>query len=185
MSLRPLALAGLAALSLALLAGCSAIYDVRFDYDPSANLAGLKSYAHVPPPADAPEKDHVRVSPLMDARVRASLDRALPMRGLTLDTAGAPDLLVGYFLVVEERVDWAWVSGYWGWGWWGPPQAYPYTYEAGTLVVDLVDAKTHKLVWRGSCSSDLLPSADPEKKQARIDAAVDHILANWPPPKKG
>jgi hypothetical protein len=175
---------GVLLLALAALAGCTAVYDVRYDYDPTADLARLKTYAHVPPPQGDPGKDHVRVSPLTDARVKLALDRALPARGLTLDAAGAPDLLVGYFIAVNQRVDWAWVSGYWGWGWWGPPQAVPYTYDEGTLVVDLVDATTRKLVWRGSCASVLDPSADPERNQARIDAAVERILSNWPPPQK-
>ena len=180
MRLRPLALAALSAVVL----GCAAVYEVRYDYDPAADLAALKTYAHVPAPAQAEGRDRAKVSPLMDARVRASLDRALPPRGLTLDASGSPDLLVGYFLVLEERVDWTWVSGYWGWGWWAPPRPVPYTYEAGTLVVDLVDARTKKLLWRGSTSAALTPASDPERSQARIDRAVDRVLANWPPPKK-
>jgi hypothetical protein len=46
-------------------------------------------------------------------------------------------------------------------------------YTESTLIIDVIDAKTNQLVWRGY-DSDTLNSGKPEKT---LDSAVDHILS--------
>lgn len=55
-----------------------------------------------------------------------------------------------------------------GWGW-GGQQYTQQPYQAGTLVVDMVDARNRKLVWRGSVQNavgDLFPIAAQLPKEA-------------------
>jgi hypothetical protein len=57
-------------------------------------------------------------------------------------------------------------------------------YTIGTLVVDMVDTQTKKLIWRGS-SSDTL-SSNSDKNIKNLDKGVQKMLKNFPPgaPKK-
>ena len=55
-------------------------------------------------------------------------------------------------------------------------------YEAGTLVLDIVDAHTNRLVWRGwaqNSVSDLLNDSD--RMPNTIEQAVAQMLLRLPP----
>ena len=57
----------------------------------------------------------------------------------------------------------------------------PFVYDAGTLVVDLVDPATSTLVWRGwadSAFGELIN--DQTAMELRIDESVAQILARLP-----
>ncbi|MEE9264899.1 MAG: DUF4136 domain-containing protein [Vicinamibacteria bacterium] len=49
----------------------------------------------------------------------------------------------------------------------------------GTLVVDIWDASTKKLVWRGTASKTL--SDDPSKSTKNINEAMAKIFKEYPP----
>ena len=52
-------------------------------------------------------------------------------------------------------------------------------YTVGTLVVDIWDASTKKLVWRGTASKTL--SDDPSKSTKNINEAMTKIFKEYPP----
>ena len=55
-------------------------------------------------------------------------------------------------------------------------------YEAGTLVLDLVDNRTNRLVWRGWAQETVEGVLDNEDEMARqIDEAVTRMMARLPP----
>jgi hypothetical protein len=56
------------------------------------------------------------------------------------------------------------------------------TYQVGTLVVDLFDAHTKKLIWRGS-SADTL-SDKSEKNIKNLDKGVQKMFDHFPPSEK-
>jgi hypothetical protein len=57
------------------------------------------------------------------------------------------------------------------------------TYKVGTLVIDLFDASTKKLIWRGSASDTLSDKSD--KNIKTLDKAVQKMFDRFPPsPKK-
>lgn len=68
-----------------------------------------------------------------------------------------------------------------GWGV-GMSRAWTYDYNRGSLIIDIVDAKTGKLVWQGVGSGINVDS--PKSKQKQIPAIVAEIMANYPPVKK-
>jgi hypothetical protein len=55
------------------------------------------------------------------------------------------------------------------------------TYDQGTLILDIVDAKKKELVWRGSANGILDPGASPDKKASKVNEAVTKTLADFPP----
>jgi hypothetical protein len=58
---------------------------------------------------------------------------------------------------------------------------YTRIYTEGLLIVDLIDPKTKKLVWRGWTTDPLPPSADIART---AEHAVRSVLAGYPP-KRG
>ena len=73
-------------------------------------------------------------------------------------------------------------GGGWRWGGFGDATTTTETYQVGSLVVDLFDAKTKNLVWRGSSSDTLSNNAD--KNTKNLDKGVQKLFAHFPPEKK-
>ena len=82
-----------------------------------------------------------------EERVKAAAERNLNTRGYVKTDAAAADLLVRYYFSVGQQVNPD-----------GLDRAYttceeddckPFVFDVGNLTVDLVDARTRELVWRG------------------------------------
>jgi hypothetical protein len=54
----------------------------------------------------------------------------------------------------------------------------PNSFEAGTLVIDIIDAKSHKLLQRGYATRPILRNLPEDGRSARIQKVVDEILRN-------
>ncbi len=52
-----------------------------------------------------------------------------------------------------------------------------YTYTKGTLIIDIWDAKSEKLVWRGSATATV--KENPEKAAKQIDNVVNKMVKKW------
>ena len=57
------------------------------------------------------------------------------------------------------------------------------SYQVGTLVVDIWDAKTEKLVWRGIAAGIVIPE-NPAKLDKKIDKALKKMVDKWTKMKK-
>jgi len=108
----------------------------------------------------------------------------LERRGYVADDA-APDVLVEYATAVKEELDPTdWSFNYlWrpnDWRGWGPGanDATPAEYTHGAVLIDVVDARTGQLLWRGHEAAD--PSADEHVTVKDLDRAVDTILDRFP-----
>ena len=56
-------------------------------------------------------------------------------------------------------------------------------YEAGTLVLDIVDARTSRLMWRGWAQGSVKEMLDHQDVMARrIDEAVTRMFKRFPRP---
>jgi hypothetical protein len=110
-------------------------------------------------------------------RIQAQVDRRLGDRGFEKTTAAVPDLLVHYHASVAQEINPNGVDQ--------PNIACedcePYVYEAGTIVVDLVDADTSRLVWRGWAEGSIDGAIDDQTfMEHRIDEAVARIMERLP-----
>jgi hypothetical protein len=47
-------------------------------------------------------------------------------------------------------------------------------------VIDLYDAATEALVWRGAVSKTINRTAKPEKRQKNLEKAIAKLLKNYP-----
>lgn len=131
----------------------------------------------------APEDQLITGDPRLDNnpffldRLQADVDKALAARGLEKTTSAAPDLLLHYHARINQRLD---VNGV--------DQKYGYSdsmrasvYDAGTILLDFVDARTSRLVWRGWAEGSIDGFVDNQNwMEERIDEAVMRILARLP-----
>jgi len=108
-----------------------------------------------------------------DQRIRESMARGLAARGLSNVSSDAT-LLVRYHATRSTRIDLLPLDSGSG----APPTGIRYV-ETGSLVIDLLDAASGKVVWRGHASGVL--RYGPKEIAAQIDAAVAELLARFPP----
>ena len=182
--MRDAVIPGVCAVLSLLLGGCATM-DIATDYDPSADFSGFRSYAWMetrPRPTADPRID----SGLLESRVRGAVEAELAAKGYGKDEGGSPDFLVGYHAAVRDRLDVYTMNNSYGYrpGWgWGAADVYTYQYEEGSLVIDIVDAGSKQLVWRGRAQAEINRSAGPEERDARIRESVRRILERFPPGK--
>ena len=120
--------------------------------------------------------------PLLHGRIADAVQSGLEATRLTKDTDD-PDLYVTYHTNAQNqlRVDstqmvfgnsWRWNS-HWTWST-APTTTRVHTYERGTLVMDVWDARTEQLVFRSSAEG-VVPS-NPGPAEARIMSAVERLI---------
>ena len=164
----------------AIVVGCSTIYGVQFDYDREVNFRNLKTYDWMTVPEKA-DIDSLNVE-----RVKKAVNAELQAKGLLM-TSNNPDFLIAEHLGKEDKIQvtsWGYDYGphrrYWG-GYWGPEGISTNEYEEGLLILDFVDAKSNKVIWRGAAKAVIDNVNTPEKREALIKEAVQEILKNFPP----
>jgi len=155
------------------------------DFDRAADFSRFHTYAWRPP-------DTNTMSQLMQQRVTAFVEEALAARRLKQVKTGG-DLLVTYRVDVQAQEQfttftnatgfgpgWGW--GGWGWGGWGWGSAIsttiPYTTYQRTLTVDIIDARTNRLVFEGVSTARI--RSRPEKNTKEFAADVNEIFGKSP-----
>lgn len=161
--------------------GC-ATFRIQTDYDPAVDFGRLRTYAWQPR-TERSEADARINNDLLDARVRSAVDRVLQARGYQLVTDAAHDFNVAYIVTIDTRTDVHTIPVTYGWGWWGVmgTETYVDQYEQGTLLLDVIDAGSNKLVWRGSAAARVVDEETPERRTQRVNEAVEKILERFPP----
>jgi hypothetical protein len=109
------------------------------------------------------------------------VDRELASRRLEKGLLEKVDLVVHYHASVTQAID---VRGV------HPDYKYceeencgPYVYEAGSLLVDLVDARTQQLVWRGWADAVFDDVIDDQRSmEVMVDDVVKRIFRRLPRP---
>jgi hypothetical protein len=175
---------GFIAVTVLLLAGCSSV-SVNYDYDHDADFRAFTSYDWMQGPTVAVGDARAAQTrnTLLDQRIRKAVDGQLVDRGLK--QRANPDLLVVYHIGVEDKInvtDWGYTYGSYYWGW-GGRAVDVYQYQEGTLIIDLINAKTEMLVWRGWATKTLEDNPSPEKAEYTINSVVEKIFRDYPPNK--
>lgn len=136
-------------------------------------------------PADALPTGDARLdsNPLFTDYVHGAVERELTTKGLRLtDSAEKPDLLVHYHATVADRIDVNQVDRGYGYcqGTDCPPEITHH--EAGTLVIDLMDARTNRLVWRGWAHTRLEAFLEDEDAMSEtVRRSVTTMMRQLPP----
>jgi hypothetical protein len=160
-----------------LFAARSSAQDVKTDYDRNANFGQYKTYSW----GQITTQD-----PLMVDRIKRSVNVALAAKGfMEVPSGGGLSVMAMETTKNQQSLDTFYngFGGGWRWGGFGDATTTTETYKVGTLVIDLFDATTKKLVWRGSASDTL--SNKSEKNIDNLDKGVEKMFKKFPPePKK-
>lgn len=149
-----------------LIANCSPVWQVSYDYDSSFDFTNLKTYSWLP------LKTEAEIDQLIEARIRRTVNNYLESKGYQMVTNN-PDFLI--LAKVGTRMDTWSGGGYYGGGW-------STQIESGTLLLDFIDSESKNLIWRGNSSAALDYNETPERLNKLVDEVVQKILENFPPP---
>src|SRR6266581_3316616 len=150
--------------------------ELKTDYDHNANFGQYRTYSW--------EKVQTR-DPLLVDRIKDAVNGALTAKGWTEVKSGGDVSVVAIETTKNQQTlntCYDGMGGGWRWGGFGDATTTTETYKVGTLVVDLFDAKTKHLIWRGS-SSDTL-SNNPDKNTKNLDKGVQKMFKHFPPEAK-
>ena len=188
-----------------LMSGCATIA-IQRDYDESASFVDYQTFSWIPAKNTQDVPGPYRDDGLLDKRIKRAVTNALAYQGYTEQPDGTPDFYVVYRVGLEEKgysygfgYPYGYGFGYghgfghhsgfhrsfFGYGGYGYPYGgyggyggYGTTYTEGTLVIDIIDAGTNELVWRGSAVS---PMSDETYDAKEINKVVEKILEEFPP----
>ncbi len=170
-------------LLLVLGASAAAAQEVTYNFDQDTDFAHFKTYKWVS------IKNAQHVDDLTARQITAALDAELAKRGLSKTDADNADLYIAYQTAIGEQKQWnayntGWGAGpRWGGGT-GVATATSSTIRLGQLDLDMYDSANKRLVWRGTVTKSLDPTAKPDKRQKNLQKAVEKMLKNYPPKKK-
>jgi len=168
--------------SLVLLPAIAMAQDVKVDFDKAFDFSTVKTYS-------------IRIgtawgNDLSQRRVLAEFDEAISSKGWKK----APEAQATIQVVLNGATStkhsastfYSGMGGGYGayrYGGWGGGMGSSTTvvdeYKVGTLVVDMFDAKSKSLVFRGTASDEL--SDKPEKNEKKLEKASDKMFKNFPP----
>lgn len=178
------------------ISGCSSL-SLSTDYDNKIDFSNFKTYRwHA-------NNEHNEASikflnPIMDQRIRSTIEQQLLSQGYTKASVDKVDFLINYSVVVEEKVDIRTYNnyngmypgygyragyGYYGGVGYGSSETQVTHYKQGTLIIDIVNPETGQLIWRGAADGRLPDTADREKSDALVQEYVAKILSEFPPKK--
>jgi hypothetical protein len=159
-------------------AGKLSAQDVKTDYDHNANFTQYKTYSW----EQVKTKD-----PLFVDRIKSAVNAALTAKGWTPVNSGGDVSIIAIQTTQDQQTlntFYDGMGGGWGWrrfggGGFGEATTTTETYKVGTLIVDLYDAKTKQLIWRGSSSDTLSNNSD--KNTKNLDKGVEKMFKKFPP----
>ncbi|MCK5620279.1 MAG: DUF4136 domain-containing protein [Candidatus Krumholzibacteria bacterium] len=170
--------------SVALLAGCGSGLELSNDFDQQIDFSQYKTFQWVP------SKDSS--NDLLESRIKSATIDQLTQKGM-VSTTTDPDVYVIYHAGAKDKVD---IQSYgygYGYGRYGGVYggAYgagsggisTYNYTEGTLIIDIIDASSKQLAWRGSATGVLDESPSAEKITENVNKAIAAIMSQYPPKK--
>ncbi len=175
----------LAMVALAALVGSAAYaQDVKKDFDKSFDFSKIKTFT-------------VKIgtswnNQISEQRFIDAFTKGLEAKGWKKDDANPDAVVVMHGATgVKKSLNTFYSGGgyagygYRGWGGgmgMGTATTTESEYLVGTLVLDIFDAKTKKLIFRGTASDEI--SDKPDKNIKKIDKAVEKMFKDFPPGSK-
>jgi hypothetical protein len=164
-------------LALALMATPGFAQKVTVDWDRDYT-SDPQTYAWVAP-------EEAEANPLMHQRIVNAMNYWLTMRGRQeVKPNENPDVYLTYHsdskdqvVITSDHFGYGFGPGwYWGGGM-GTTTSRAQTYTKGTLVIDIWDAKSKNLVFRGTATDTV--EANPEKMEKKINKAVEKMFKEF------
>jgi hypothetical protein len=154
---------------------------IQTDFDHQANFSQYKTYSW---------QEIKPANSLWDSRIKNAVDTQLSAKGWTQVDNGGDVTIVAIKMTKTQKTLETFYDGFsgGGWGWrgfggygnsFGDSTTTEHDYKEGTLVVDIFDAKSKQLIWRGSAEDTLSESA--AKNEKNLDKGVAKMFKEFPP----
>jgi hypothetical protein len=165
---------------IAILTSCSPNIRVYTDHDPGYDLENYKTFDWSEKENIEHGKNPLRYNELNDKRIKTAVREELESRGYLFSEI-EPDLVIHYHIVIDDQSIIA--NDPFGHSYspnWIRMQTNIYSYREGTLIIDLMDARTNNLIWRGWAVSAINEVLRPEEVEKLIRHAVSKIFRKFP-----
>lgn len=176
------------------LVACSSQPTFEYDYDRAYDFSSVNTYRWYDDQVSSREADY-RKHNASDRRVRDAVAAELKKKGLHESSSGRGDIWLNYSVAHQkQRIERT--TGYGGSGLHGSAAAGSYgrgvsvgyssgpsirEYDDGTAVLDVIDAKTQRIVWRGIAEGRLKNNRSVKDKRKTTITIARDLLANFPP----
>src|SRR5437868_10669598 len=176
MHMRPVRRTAICTVIFLAMLGSALAQHVTTDFDHKADFSQYKTYSW---------QEIKPANSLWDTRIKNAVDAQLAAKGWTQVPSGGDVAIVAIKTTQTQRSLQTFYDGFGGgWRWrgfggMGEATTTEQDYKEGTLVVDLYDAKTQQLIWRGSAEDTLSNKA--EKNERNLDKGVAKLFKKFPP----
>ena len=169
------------------ISGCAPI-EIVTKYEPDANFNRLKSY-QILENQQKDLKDLPMPKGLLDNALENAFTMVLGDKGYTKIDSD-PDFQISYYIVVNTVRDTLYIHSYYNnVGYYGSanltnnskPRVDIVEYQVGSLVVDIIDARGKRNIWRGSAATPIGLYKNEKKQMKRIATVVRKVLEAFPP----
>jgi len=155
--------------------GCAA-RSVHSYLEPGVDLGRYQRYDWGPADRAATGDPRLDNNEIVQGRIQAAIEQQLASKGFQRSASGSPELLVHYHVSVEQRIDLRDKE---------PttpcPDCKPFIYDAGSLVVDLFDPGSNRVVWRGWSEGNIEGLIDNQRwLDEQLDETVKRIFDQLP-----
>lgn len=139
-------------------------------------------------PGPLPEAAYAEKRQEVHADIQEAITRNLAAKGLKQVAEGG-DVMVAYLIIVGNNVSTSAINDYFGYGpdtlvledkaqkayTEGPQRGY---FEAGTLLIDIVNPRTQKVLARNNITKAVLRDPPANVRKAHIEEAVNEVLSH-------
>ena len=163
--------------SLLLFIGCSTL-NVSVDYDDSFNFNKQKSFV-------VKHKSKDGEDTLTNDRIISSLEADLELKNYKKVSLEEADLIFVFHLNIENKSDIQTTYQMMGFGRYRYGGATisttnTYNYTEGTLIVDALNPKNKKIVWRATATAELKEKKTPKERTQYVNKIIKKLMSSFP-----
>lgn len=182
-------------LILTLLGACASTFKATYDHDPSNDFSNYQSFTWISKNPMKVGRTAEALNPMLQPRIMSAIENGLVAKGYKyVIEAKDADFALSFTIGSREEIKvdsypsmsagysraypghWRWGGAYYGYG----TETQVRQYTKGMLAVDIFDVKERRPVWHGVATKTINDS-DRDNLEATVKAAVDAILAGFPP----
>jgi hypothetical protein len=167
-------------LAAVLTSGACAPIKVNSFVDQRADFSLYRTYAWADDTPRATGDPRLDNNPFFHERLQSDADNGLAARGFERARSGSPDLMLHYHASFTQEIDVARLDREYEYDT-SQDGGVPSVYEAGSVVLDFVDTRSNRLVWRGWAKGSMDGAInDQAYMEQRLDDVVARVVATVP-----
>jgi hypothetical protein len=157
-------------------AGCAPL-QVGSHVDRERDVSRYRTYDWGPADALPAGDPRLERSSFFQDHIQGAIERNMAARGFARAAAGTvPDVRLHFHAVIDHRIDVNQLDSRAGYCVGGDCRAGLADYEQGTLIVDIIDVQTNRLVWRGWARDSVEGVLEDQDRLARRIEDSVHLM---------